>query len=1017
MVNPLNLQEYFERKLKAYKNEDIEECEKLIERFVGAECIDNKYHNPFDPEKSVELGLEPIWMKLKSDLDPPLAFHEMALQAHCYLPKTFEIKNCITSDLDLWLSKIVASNLLGDREYLGAIVYVGWYKFKDWFFGSRKASDLWVASWSSSVTAWKAVEEFVWRLGPDVYWEPGFLLNQYYFALLKGRAQQLFNKYEDELRKYDWEGFPYYPWKPSHAVLVLPLLRDVPEDLKVLEYSGNPQEKAKELKEFFVKELRRSWRIFIEAVKEGVQNANFTDVFADWFGKVAELAAEFPHAEPLVTAVVIEGFTAYSSEGEVRNFCSFRDLMLFFETSLKKAKKELEKMPERSWIGLLTKKKDRLMELRRCGTKNLCYEMPEIVSPCSVCGRSVDVLRVPGRDVGKEVTEEYKKFAEAVVGDEEQWKVLRPIFRPREGLCPHCLVKRLAGLPGVYQKAGEKLFGYFPQVKVTEEERPVEKEVKFPSTDDFAAMATKVAMLKVATASSGRIYKIRELKKGRSSISDIPIGQNFLQGYKNVLESAISMPTRSGAVKKAQEVLREVFEEIVGDVGTDDKKVLKALRKFITGNENEKENEDEKRTKNKLEEALWRLFKVRWWTPRLLYLNAKELVEEVMKTENIASLALALATLILVDAEFWSAFDTIKGALEGFNGMLNELRDEFERETFRALREALRRPRTYYALVRFDADNLGYLNMGLLPNGNKRIRGPEDVMPPEKYDEKTGLKGEGRKESAPLTIPYRVNITIASSFALHGVHRLALALGGFPIDLAADEGFAFLPAWMPEELIKDHLSKIVNELIVRPKVEKYASDSAPLEAVRLHKELWVGKEGFYWLKVRPVPALSATGLSFGVRLAHHKDHLYSELRASEELLEEAKGEGGNKVAVGFGRGRPPEPVAIASGAPKLPLNDLNKLKRASELLKSVGRAVSIEILRAVHYVMPYDEALVAVERELGKKFVTSLASYLALRRNLKEEVLRELASGTNVEEFVSMLDALYSLYLAKERVR
>ena len=965
MARPLSLQEYFERKLKAYKNEDFEYCKELLGRLVEAKCADNKYHNPFDPGKAVELELEPLWTRLRSDLDPPLAFHEMALQAHCYLPETFEVKDCMTSDLGFWLSKITASNLIGDGKYLGAIVYVGWYKFKEWFFGSRKASDLWIASWSSSVTAWKAVEELVWKLGPDVYWEPGFLLNQYYFAMLKGKVPQLFNKYEDELRKYDWEGFPYYPWKPSHAVLVLPLLRDVPEELKVLEYSGNPQKKAKELKEFFVKELRKSWRAFVEAVKEGARNANFTSVFADWFEEVAELAAEFPHAEPLVTAVVIDDFTAYSSEGETKNFCNFRDLMLFFEKSLKKAKKELGRRPERSWIGLLTKKKDRLMELRRCGAKKLCYDAPEIVSPCSVCGRSVDVLRVPGRDLGDEVTEEYKKFAGAVVGDEEQWKVLRPVFRPREGLCPHCLVKRLAGLPGVYQKVGERLFGYFPEVKVAGEEKPVKKEVKFPSTDDFAAMATKVAMLKVA------IELIKMSKALGLSNSN----------YENVLKSAVSVPTRSKVVEKAQD----------------------ALKAYIS-----------KKDGSELKKALWRLFKVRWWTPRLLYLNAKELVENA---KDDASLALALATLILVDAEFWNAFDSIKDALEGFSGMLNELRNELDRETFWALREALRRPRTYYALVRFDADNLGYLNLGLLPRGNKRIRGPEDVMPPEEYNEKAGLKDDGRKESAPLTIPYRVNITTASSFALHGAHRLALALGGFPIDLAADEGFAFLPAWMPEKFVRDHLDEIVNELIVRPRVEECASDSAPLEAVRLHKELWTGEGGFYWLKARPVPALSATGLSFGVRLAHHRDHLYSELRAAEELLEEAKGEGGNKVAVGFGRGRPPEPVAIATGAPKLPLDDLNKLKRASELLKSVGRVVPVEILRAVHYVMPYEEALVTVGRELGEKFVASLASYLTSRRDLKEEVLRELARGMSVEEFVSVLDALYGLYLAKERVR
>ena len=81
------------------------------------------------------------------------------------------------------------------------------------------------------------------------------LANQLIVRSIEGQAREghgIFNKYEEHLREYDWEGFPYYPWKPSHAQLVLPLFEGtVPSSLSFLRYDNDPIKKAKEMEEVF----------------------------------------------------------------------------------------------------------------------------------------------------------------------------------------------------------------------------------------------------------------------------------------------------------------------------------------------------------------------------------------------------------------------------------------------------------------------------------------------------------------------------------------------------------------------------------------------------------------------------------------------------------------------------------------------------------------------------------------------------------------------------------------------
>jgi len=70
-----------------------------------------------------------------------------------------------------------------------------------------------------------------------------------------------------------------------------------------------------------------------------------------------------------------------------------------------------------------------------------------------------------------------------------------------------------------------------------------------------------------------------------------------------------------------------------------------------------------------------------------------------------------------------------------------------------------------------------------------------------------------------------------------------------------------------------------------------------------------------------VHAMLATGISMGLRLSHYRDHLYSELGAARELVGLAKAMGGDRAAIGYGRGAPHSVEEIVRGGVVVRLRD------------------------------------------------------------------------------------------------
>ena len=220
--------------------------DRWITNFVFAEARNffeyNRLHNIFNPRLSIEIRrlergelenfLNGLAEKLKPfTADPRRVYHalytlyevEWARQG---LPTSLADTRAPTHTLfDHAYATALALNLLWpDRKVGGYAVMIDIPSIQQIVGAARKTGDFWVGSWMISAITWLTLWPFVWEFGADVLLKPSPRYNPYYHATLSAQLRG-----STQL----WESFA-----GLYSLLCLPLI-------------GLPAEKLKELKEVF----------------------------------------------------------------------------------------------------------------------------------------------------------------------------------------------------------------------------------------------------------------------------------------------------------------------------------------------------------------------------------------------------------------------------------------------------------------------------------------------------------------------------------------------------------------------------------------------------------------------------------------------------------------------------------------------------------------------------------------------------------------------------------------------
>ena len=636
--------------------------------------------------------------------------------------------------------------------------------------------------------------------------------------------------------------------------------------------------------------------------------------------------------------------------------------------------------PRLWWVSLVER---RVPECRtplggRCG--------PRRWENCSVCRRGVAAFGMPGSDTREGVTRDYMEAAEALGGGWRQW---RPVFRPGEKLCPYCLVKRLAGLPRFFEAVAEALVGYRPP-----------RRVVFPSTDDLAGLATKLAVLDAAVL----LAALRGSSVARGELARwLELGD---EGFGRVVDAVGGDSDVAGRIAGALSRLADVLAGVGYRSGLHER-----LAEALQSNSNEE-----------IRDAAQRLVRGRWWTPRLLYMHVS-LAGRVLEDARDDTLRGLAGALLFADMEVEAALEApgVREALRSLGTALRAAARQARRaqlsegeeagrrlaEWLGVLAEAVQEPRVYYAAVGYDVDRIRDLLLGV----SKRLEaGGEPLKPREYLEELVGshwrvyarrggkerLKGIAFLEKYlctglgqcrdPILIYHRASgasvlVSPSYHYALAGslgytflrLNTVASRLGGVTVFVGGDWGVALLPAWLPRLLLPPGARRGYPRESARAaaylagaagpgQAEQLAErlggllleSPAALFPVLAPRILWgsSGVPGFHPVKPRGrgralyrVPALAGAGLSLGLRLSHRRDHLYAELEAVQELLNAAKELGGSRLVASMGR-------AAAAGAPRaareaaavVPL--LPGSRDLEEALRAAGGAVAAAALMA-----------------------------------------------------------------------
>jgi CRISPR-associated protein Cmr2 len=165
----------------------------------------NRLHNIFDPKRSIEIRrlergeledfLNGLAEKLKPfTADPRRAYHvlytlyevEWARQG---LPTSLADTRAPTHTLfDHAYATTLALNLLWpDRRVGGYAVMIDIPSIQQIVGAARKTGDFWVGSWMISAVTWLTLWPFVWEFGADVLLKPSPRYNPYYHATLSAQ--------------------------------------------------------------------------------------------------------------------------------------------------------------------------------------------------------------------------------------------------------------------------------------------------------------------------------------------------------------------------------------------------------------------------------------------------------------------------------------------------------------------------------------------------------------------------------------------------------------------------------------------------------------------------------------------------------------------------------------------------------------------------------------------------------------------------------------------------------------
>ena len=993
----------------------------------------------------------------------------------------------------------------------GFLVHIGWRGLWEWIRSSRKLSDAWVASWLATAMTWYAIKDIVWCLGPDILLIPGFRWNQFYLSLLRERLGEKFDEVAGDVARnyYFWEGFPYYAWQPSDAVLLLPFADLVSESgcgelgdvigacgakSTCLSGAGAVAEAAARLEKYLRKRLEEAWQRVVEAVMEAVSEVFGEGEAAELMKKAVGLVEDVPPMEPAVTVLpvfhigkkggyltrigervvhasnevewlkgIVEGLPEHVIDilkkrldsGRWPNLgedylAKFLYALAFYHLVARVGKRRL-RPPMPGWARLYVDNK-KLSELKkvRKDIRNL-YKADDRDGEkpwrsCTVCRRGMAVLEVPGRDLEDgDVSDDYKEFASKLCGDEGDknrcWRVWRPVFRPGERLCPHCLIKRLAGLPQVYAKVGHSLIGYEPP-----------KEVRFPSTDDVAALAAKISLI--------------ELAKILLAIENNRIDDSELDDFEKAIANAL--------MSKAEDI-----KHLAASIGKDVAQLPtrspapSARAELAKGILNEKPD---------LKDELLTFMNKRWWTPILLWSYVRRLEKLVRKVDRVPPY---IASLVLAaDYEFYDMLrhgEGIAAELREIGEQLNGLAKEPDAGAgnyLRAMAESLTRPRLYHGIVRFDIDSVGDLLLGIIKDA-----GNGGAITPTKYLKELASEHKRALDHSPVRCNERVRksvkfmleylasgcgleigdpyihfmmLTGASNVVSPSYHyaisnsisytllRTAIVtqrLGGIPVFIGGDEGLILAPSWLPWELVPRGASEGYRKEVARAIQEvrddlheKIAPNPAAVIAALIPRLMWASGAtypGFHPVKKRGVgdalfriPALIGTTVSVGLRYSHYRDHLYAEIAVSEALLRQAKQQG-NGVTASMGRLNPAAPrealksSAVVRSAPKEGWlrgagGHLAKALVMASLL-SRGR-VPRSLVRAHHGLFrEYEEVarLLRTDPELTKRTVQYLIERHA--EGDDAELLEKLMSEESWEEYEELLRLANILTQSMER--
>ena len=280
------------------------------ERGEGLEALERRFRNPFDPSLSYELDrvdatslknfvedfVESVASlvehrcqekerkgegaekdKRGEDECEKLLLHVAFLLLEHMWHKHFKSASLAPADSrvphhtvfdHLSASMAMANVVKGGEGFKGYLVVVDLASVQSWIGEARRLRDLWAASWIASWLAWKTVEPFVDRFGPDVLLQPPTRLNPFYAAwLLSKLGYQSWEDLKDDAKNHQgaralldalepwFKGWPVDPTLPSRLVLVLP------------RYTG-----MKGLEEEIKENYRRAWGLLVEKMAEYVES-------------------------------------------------------------------------------------------------------------------------------------------------------------------------------------------------------------------------------------------------------------------------------------------------------------------------------------------------------------------------------------------------------------------------------------------------------------------------------------------------------------------------------------------------------------------------------------------------------------------------------------------------------------------------------------------------------------------------------------------------------------------------